>query len=106
MPPMTAPVVAPAALEHIKQIEAGSTPTPSGGLTSILLFGLIAALMSTDLAIEFRRGVPMALQTFELLIFVSALAGIAFHWWKRIDEQRRADQELAIVRAEAHRWSE
>jgi DNA-binding CsgD family transcriptional regulator len=106
MQPTTAPVVAPADLEHIKRIEAGSTPAPSGGLTSTLLFGLIAALMSTDLAIEFHRGVPIALQTFELLIFVSALAGMAFHWWKRIDEQRRADQELAIVRAEAHKWSE
>jgi hypothetical protein len=38
----------------------------TGTRTSIVLFALIAALMATDLTIEFRRGVPMALQTFEL----------------------------------------
>jgi DNA-binding CsgD family transcriptional regulator len=82
---------------------------PGEGRTSILLFALIAALMATDLAIEFYRGVSMALQTFELLIFVSALGGIAFHWWKRVDERRRSgylDRELAAARAEADRWSE
>jgi DNA-binding CsgD family transcriptional regulator len=74
-----------------------------------VLFVLIAALMATDLTIEFYQGVSMALQTFELLIFVSALAGIAFHWWKRVDERRRSgylDRELAVARAEARRWSE
>jgi len=85
-------------------------PAESGdGRTSVVLFTLIAALMATDLAIEFYRGVSIALQTFELLIFVSALAGIAFHWWKRVDERRRSgylDRELAAARAEAHRWSE
>jgi len=82
---------------------------PGDGRTSVVLFTLIAGLMATDLAIEFQRGVPMALQTFELLIFVSALAGIAFHWWKRVGERRRSgylDRELAAARAEAHRWSE
>jgi DNA-binding CsgD family transcriptional regulator len=85
---------------------------PSGsreGWTSVVLFTLIATLMATDLAIEFHRGVSMALQTFELLIFASALAGIAFHWWKRVDERRRSgylDRELAAARAEARRWSE
>jgi hypothetical protein len=49
----------------------------AGGRTSIAVFALIAILMATDLTIEYRRGVPLALQTFELLIFVSALAGIA-----------------------------
>jgi DNA-binding CsgD family transcriptional regulator len=72
----------------------------------MLLFALIASLMATDLAIEFRRGVPIALQTFELLIFASALAGIAFQWWKRAEERRRLDRELAMARAEAHRWNE
>jgi len=85
-------------------------PAESGdGRTSAVLFTLIAALMATDLAIEFYRGVSIALQTFELLIFVSALAGIAFHWWKRVAERRRSgylDRELAAARAEAHRWSE
>lgn len=76
---------------------------------SVVLFILIAVLMSTDLTIEYRRGVPLALQTFELLIFVSALAGIAFHWWQMMSERRRSGQlgrELAEARAEAHRWSE
>ena len=76
---------------------------------SIVLFTVIATLMATDLTIEYYRGVPMALQTFELLIFASALAGIGFHWWKRVDERRRSrhlDRELAAARAEAHRWSE
>jgi DNA-binding CsgD family transcriptional regulator len=84
-------------------------PQAADGRTSVVLFILIAALMATDLTIEFYRGVSMALQTFELLIFVSALAGIAFHWWKRIDERRRSrhlDRELAAARAEARRWSE
>jgi len=84
-------------------------PQSADGRTSVVLFILIAALMATDLTIEFYRGVSMALQTFELLIFVSALSGIVFHWWKRIDERRRAghlDRELAAARAEAHRWSE
>jgi DNA-binding CsgD family transcriptional regulator len=80
-----------------------------GGRTSFVLFAVIAALMATDLAIEFHRGVSIALQTFELLIFVSALAGIAFHWWKRVEERRRSghlSRELAAAQAEAHRWSE
>ena len=85
-------------------------PSPPGdGPLSIILFTLIATLMATDLAIEYRRGVSLALQTFELLIFVSALAGIGFHWWKRVVERRRSgnlDRELAAARAEVHRWSE
>src|SRR5690348_3038029 len=76
---------------------------------SIVLFALIAALMATDLTIEFRRGVPLALQSFETLIFVSALAGIAFHWREMAIARRestRLDRELAEARAEATRWSE
>src|SRR6187551_865095 len=79
------------------------------GVTSVVLFTLIAALMATDLVIEYRRGVSMALQTFELLIFLSALAGIAFHWSRRVIERHRSrslDIELAAARAEARRWSE
>jgi DNA-binding CsgD family transcriptional regulator len=77
--------------------------------TSTILFTLIASLMATDLVIEFRHGVSMALQTFELLIFLSALAGIAFHWWKRVVERHRSrtlDIELAAARAEARRSSD
>jgi DNA-binding CsgD family transcriptional regulator len=77
--------------------------------TSVILFALIATLMATDLTIEYRRGVSMALQTFEFLIFLSSLAGIAFHWWKRVAERRRSrslDVALAAARAEARRSSE
>jgi DNA-binding CsgD family transcriptional regulator len=76
---------------------------------SLILFVVIAALMATDLTIEFIRGEPLALQTFELLIFTSALAGIAFHWWQTAAERRRSralDLELAAARAEARKWSE
>jgi DNA-binding CsgD family transcriptional regulator len=76
---------------------------------SIVLFIVIALLMATDLTIEYRRGVSLALQTFELLIFVSALAGIAFHWWQMASARRRSDEldrELAVARAEVRRWSE
>jgi DNA-binding CsgD family transcriptional regulator len=84
-------------------------PQLGGGRTSMILFALIALLMATDLTIEFRQGVPMALQSFELVIFMSALAGIAFHWWQMAAARRRSarlDVELAEARAEAHRWSE
>lgn len=84
-------------------------PQIGGGRTSMVLFSLIALLMATDLTIEFRRGVPMALQSFELLIFVSALGGIAFHWWQMAAARRRSDRldlELAEARAEARRWSQ
>jgi DNA-binding CsgD family transcriptional regulator len=78
-------------------------------MASILLFALIAVLMATDLTIEFRSGTPLALQTFELLIFVSALAGFAFHWWKMVAARRHSedlDRELAEARAEVRRWAE
>ena len=84
-------------------------PHKDGGLASIVLFALIALLMATDLTIEFRRGVPLALQSFELVIFASALAGFAFHWWQMVAARRRSrqlDRELAEALAEAARWSE
>jgi DNA-binding CsgD family transcriptional regulator len=79
-----------------------------GGLTSLVLFSVIAALMLTDLTIEFQRGVPLALQSFECVILMSALAGILFHWRQLTVARRRSDQldrELAEARAEVHRWS-
>src|SRR4029079_7782141 len=81
-------------------------PQSGDSRTSVVLFILIAALMATDLTIEFYRGVSWALHTCEVLLFVSALAVIAFHWWKRFDERRRSrylDRELAAACAEAHR---
>jgi len=76
---------------------------------SIALFIVIAILMAIDLGIEFVRGEPMALQTFELMIFVASLAGIAGNWWRMLSERRRAqhlDRELVAARDEATRWSE
>ena len=87
----------------------GDGPRIAGGRTSIGLFALIAALMATDLTIEFRRGVPLALQSFEVVIFVFALAGISLHWWQMTAARRRSerlDRELALARAEVRRWSE
>ena len=84
-------------------------PDIAGGRTSIGLFALIASLMATDLTIEFRRGVPLALQSFEVVIFVFALAGIGLHWWQMTAARRRSarlDRELAEARAEVRRWSE
>jgi DNA-binding CsgD family transcriptional regulator len=80
----------------------------AGGRTSIAVFALIALLMAADLTIDYRRGVPLLPQTFELLIFVSALGGIALHWWQMSAARRhsaRLDRELAETRAEARRWS-
>src|SRR5438093_11512224 len=86
----------------------GESPQIGGGRTSIALFALIAVLMATDLTIEFRLGEPLGLQTFELIIFLSALAGFAFHWWQMTAARRRSqrlDRELAAARAEVTRWS-
>jgi len=80
-----------------------------GGAGSFALFALIAALMATDVTIEFRSGVAVALQTFEIVIFALALAGIGFHWWQMAVARRRSrqlDEELAKVKAEAHQSTE
>jgi DNA-binding CsgD family transcriptional regulator len=84
-------------------------PHIAGGRRSFVLFALIAALMATDLSIEFSEGVPWALQSFELLIFVSALAGFGLHWWEMVTARRHSQQlheELQEARAEARRSNE
>lgn len=76
---------------------------------SIVLFAVIAVLMATDTTIEYRRGVPMALQSFEGMIFLLALFGIAFHWRGLLaarHESRRLNRELAAAREEATRLTE
>ena len=81
---------------------------PVGGWLPVLLFGLIAVLMAADVAIDFRRGGATAVESFEALIFASALAGIAFYWRQRATERRRSqhlDLELAAARAEVRRWA-
>lgn len=85
------------------------TQQRGGGRASVVLFALITVLMATDVAIESRRGVSLALQSFEVVIFLSALAGFAFHWWHLTTAQRRSerlDRELAEARAEVTRWTE
>lgn len=79
------------------------------GRTAPILFAVIAALMATDVTIEFFRGVPLVLQSFEVVIFLSALVGIVFHWRQMTAERDRSDQldrELAEARAEVKRWAE
>jgi DNA-binding CsgD family transcriptional regulator len=96
-------------VDPVDHVDHRDAPRMGGGRASIALFALIALLMATDLTIEFRSGVPLGLQSFELLIFASALAGFAFHWWQMSAARRRArqlDGELAEARAEAARWSE
>jgi DNA-binding CsgD family transcriptional regulator len=78
-------------------------------MASIVLFAVIAVLMATDVTIEFRSGVPLALQSFEALIFLSALGGFGYHWWKFVTARRHAedlDRELVAARAEVRRWAE
>jgi len=78
-------------------------------MASIVLFAVIAVLMATDVTIEFRSGVPMALQSFEVLIFLSALGGFGYHWWKFAAARQHSedlDRELAEARAEVRRWAE
>jgi DNA-binding CsgD family transcriptional regulator len=80
----------------------------SSSRTSIVLFALIGLLMAIDVTIEYRRGVSLGLESFELVIFASALGGIAFHWWQMTRAQERSnrlDVELAEAQAEARRWS-
>ena len=64
--------------------------------------------MATDVTIEFRHGVSLALQSFEAIIFLLALAGFAFHWWQMTAARNRShqlDRELAEARAEVTRWA-
>src|SRR5438067_5487930 len=68
-----------------------TTPT----MFSVILFGVIAVLMAIDVTIEIRSGVPLGLESFELVIFLLALGGIAIHWWR-----------LTEARAEVKRWTE
>jgi len=77
-------------------------PEIGGGLMSVILFVIIALLMGIDLMIDSQRGEVVLTNWFELGIFGSALAGIAFHWWQMTVARRRSarlDQELAEARA-------
>jgi len=76
--------------------------------TSIAMFALIAVLMAVDTVIDYRQSGSFAAQTFEILVFVAALAGIAVHAWQLASARSRSerlDRELSETRAEAQRWS-
>jgi DNA-binding CsgD family transcriptional regulator len=76
---------------------------------SAVLFGVIAILMAIDVVIEVREGVALGLESFELIIFALALAGIAVHWWRMVVARRRSAQlgaELEQAKAEVGRWAE
>lgn len=76
---------------------------------SITVFALIASLMAVDVAFDYREGGRLASQTFEILVFVSALAGIAVHGWQLASARsltERLDRELTQTRAEALRFSQ
>jgi len=75
---------------------------------SIVAFALIASLMAADVVIDYRGGGSLASQTFEILVFVSALAGLAVHGWQLASARslsERLGRELNETRADAQRWS-
>jgi DNA-binding CsgD family transcriptional regulator len=76
--------------------------------TSIAMFAFIAFLMGVDAVIDYRQSGSFFAQTFEMVVFVFALAGIAIHGWQLASarsQSERLDRELAETRAEAQRWS-
>jgi DNA-binding CsgD family transcriptional regulator len=76
--------------------------------TSIAMFALIAALMAVDTVVDYRHSGSFAAQTFEIIVFAFALAGIAIHGWQLASartQSERLGRELDRTRAEAQRWS-
>jgi DNA-binding CsgD family transcriptional regulator len=76
--------------------------------TSIGIFAFIALLMGVDTVIDYRQSGSFFAQTFEMLVFLSALAGIAVHGWQLASARSRSerlDRELVETRADAQRWS-
>ncbi len=72
------------------------------------MFALIAVLMAIDTLIDYRQNGSLAAQTFEILVFIAALAGLAVHAWQLASARTRTerlDRELTETRAEAQRWS-
>jgi len=75
---------------------------------SIAMFALIAVLMAVDTVVDYRQSGSFVAQTFEILVFVAALTGIAIHAWQLASARSRSerlDRELTETRAEAQRWS-
>jgi DNA-binding CsgD family transcriptional regulator len=76
--------------------------------TSIAMFALIAVLMAVDTVLDYRQSGSFVAQTFEILVFIAALAGIGIHAWQLASARSRSerlDRELTETRAEAQRWS-
>jgi len=76
--------------------------------TSIGMFAIIAVLMGVDTVVDYRQSGSFAAQTFEMLVFIAALAGIAIHGWQLASARSQSDRlgrELTETRAEAQRWS-
>ena len=72
------------------------------------MFALIAVLMAVDTVIDYRQTHSIAAQTFEMLVFAAALAGIAIHGWQLASvrsQSERLGRELTETRADAQRWS-
>jgi DNA-binding CsgD family transcriptional regulator len=72
------------------------------------MFALIAVLMAIDTVIDYRQSGSFVAQTFEMLVFLAALTGIAIHAWQLASARSRSerlDRELVETRAEAQRWS-
>ncbi len=72
------------------------------------MFALIAVLMAVDTVIDYRQNGSMAAQTFEIIVFGAALAGIAVHGWQLASarsQSERLGRELSETRADAQRWS-
>jgi DNA-binding CsgD family transcriptional regulator len=76
--------------------------------TSIAMFALIAVLMGVDTVIDYRQSGSFFAQTFEMLVFAAALAGIGIHAWQLASARLRSEQlgrELRETRADAQRFS-
>ena len=72
------------------------------------MFALIALLMAVDTVIDYRQNGSFAAQTFEIVVFAMALAGIAVHAWQLASarmQSERLGRELSQTRADAQRWS-
>jgi DNA-binding CsgD family transcriptional regulator len=101
------PAIPPDLPADLDDLDRPSPGAPSG--TSIALFALIAVLMGADVVIDHQNGTPIAVGSFEAVVFLFALAGIGFNWRQMMAARRRSqqlDRELAEARAEARRWSQ
>ena len=64
--------------------------------------------MAIDTVIDYRQSGSFVAQTFEMTVFVAALAGIGIHAWQLASARTRSerlDRELTETKAEAQRWS-